>query len=268
MENNNRYLRQLAIPGFDETAQQRLAESHILIVGCGALGSIAAMYLAGAGIGHLTIADFDTVDITNLHRQLFYQTSDIGANKSDLLRQRIIALNPDVTVTALNQKITETEALRLAADSDLILDCTDNAETKYILERIAIAAERPITIAGISNFHGQIMSVRPGSTKFSAIFPETHPSTPTDPTSQPPLTSEISEFSDSSESPTSDTTLSSGSPAPENSRLKGVFGPAAGTAACLQAAEAVKILTGLGQPLYDRLLTFDLLTSTLRTLTL
>lgn len=228
MNNNNRYVRHFAVDGFDEKAQQRLSAAKVLVIGCGALGSMAAMYLAGAGVGHLTIADFDFVDISNLHRQLFYKTNEIGTEKCLLLSKLITDLNPEVSVTAINRRITESDAASFASDADIILDCTDNAESKYLMEQAAIVAGTPIIIAGVSDFHGQVTAVRPGSVRFSEIFP----------------------------------------PSDNNTDHKGIIGPTAGTAASLMTVEAIKIITRLGKPLFDRLLTFDLLTQTFRTIDL
>lgn len=147
-----RYQRQLALPEITAADQQRLQKTRILVVGAGGLGAPALPYLAGAGIGHIIIADHDNVDISNLHRQTIYKEAQAGQNKAELAAQYIRELNPSIEVTAIAEKITEQNAEKLCGNFDLILDGSDNFATKYLLNEIAIKTKIPLISASVEQF--------------------------------------------------------------------------------------------------------------------
>lgn len=229
-EDKYRYARQIAIPEIGSDGQEKLRASKVFIIGCGALGSMAAMQLAGAGVGEIHIADFDTVDVSNLQRQLFFATSDCGAGKIEIIGQRIQSLNPGVRVISHPAMVTESKAPELFGSCDFIIDGSDNPETKYMTETVCRRLGKTCCLAGVSGFSGQVMTCAPGTAAFSDIVPPG----------------------------------ASGGLLPCS--LAGVLGPAAAVAASVQAAEAVKFITGAGTLLTDALLTFNLAENSFRLL--
>ncbi len=215
----------IAIPEIGSSGMVALRSSSVFITGCGALGSVVAMYLAGAGIGKITIADFDTVDISNLQRQLFYSTSDVGKSKALTLTARLKALNPDCKIECIDTLITEASARELYSLCDFIVDATDNPASKFVTDKICHELGKPCCIGGVAGFSGQVMSWSPGHTGYSDIF--------------------YPQGVNSGFTPCS---------------IGGVFGPAAGVIACCQAAETIKHLIGAEEMLYDKIFTIDLLT--------
>lgn len=224
-EEKIRYARMIAIPEIGAEGVDRLRDSHVFITGCGALGSICAMYLAGAGVGRLSIADFDTIDISNLQRQLFYTSSEVGKAKGATLASRIKSLNPDCHVICHESMMTRQTAAELYADCDFIIDATDNPHSKHMTDAVCHMLGKPYVIGGVSEFRGQVMSWAPGHVGYSDIF---NP-----------------EEAESGMLPCS---------------IAGVLGPAAGVVACCQASETIKHLSGSGEMLYDKIFTIDLLT--------
>lgn len=220
-----RYSRQIAIEGFGEEAQKKLSAATVAVIGCGALGSMVAMQLAGAGVGCLVIADFDTVDISNLQRQFFFKNSDAGKKKVALMAESISALNPQVTVKTVDGIIGKSNSGEFLEGVGFVIDATDNPASKRIIEEICGEKGIPCCIAGVIGFHGQVMTIFPYSKKFSDVF----------------LVDENAGFTPCS--------------------IGGVIGPAAALCASIQASEAIKCITGVGDILTDKLLTFDLLTN-------
>ena len=220
----NRYSRLAAIPSFGEDGVRRLRESSVLVIGCGALGSHCAMGLAASGIGHICIADFDTIDISNLQRQFFFRESETGQPKADILSRRIHELNSEIEVEVVKKLVDASLAKRMFPEFDFVIDGSDNPATKYMTDEICAETGIPCCIAGVRDFQGQVMSWQPGTTRYSDIY---------GPAS-----------GDSSMLPCS---------------AGGVAGPAAAIAASVQCAEAIKRIAGVGNPLYDKLFMFDLL---------
>lgn len=218
-----RYSRQIAMDEIGEEGQCRMLRSKVVIVGCGALGSMVAMQLAGAGIGRLMIADFDTVDISNLQRQFFFTTAQAGEGKGRLLKKRMEELNPDVRVELAELLVNRTVAMRLFADADFVVDATDNPSSKQMVEDVCKLLGKPCCIGGVDGFRGQVLTIASGSSGFSELFPDSD---------------------DGGVLPCS---------------LGGVAGPAAALCASLQASEVIKWIVGTGTPLKGRMLTFDLL---------
>lgn len=218
-----RYAANMSLEGFDRQVQMRLCDSRLLIVGAGALGSTAAMYAAGSGIGHISLIDFDTIDLSNLQRQVFFTEATTGEKKAASLAQSIRGLNPNCEVTVYDELFSAGNAPRVCRDIQLIIDAADNPSTTYLIERIAEELNIPYITAGVSGWKAQIMTHFPGNINFSDLFP----------------------------APDTDAGLLPCS-------IAGVFGPLTGVVASLEAAEAVKVLSQVGTPLSNRLLTIDL----------
>lgn len=223
---NNRYAAQTRLPEIGNEGMAQLRSSSVLIVGCGALGSPVAMYLAAAGIGHIILADFDTIDISNLQRQVFFKESETGLEKASILKSRIRELNSEVRVTVWNFPVT---AKRLNANTeriDLIVDAADNPATTYLLDRFCFEKHLPLSTAGVTGWNAQIASYLPGETPFKDIF-----SAPSDQNDLLPCS------------------------------IAGVFGPLTGLVASIQASEAIKLLLSKGTSLAGKLMTINLLTN-------
>lgn len=218
-----RYARLEALPDFGVTGVECLRNGRVMVVGCGALGSLCAMYLAASGIGTVGIADFDTVDISNLQRQLFFGEDNLGSPKCSTLAERMRAINSDIVVKEYKILITEDKALGIFPDFDFIVDGSDNPATKHMTARVCGRLGIPYCIGGVRDASGQVMSWTPGHVGYAELFGET-PS--------------CSGFTPCS--------------------IGGVLGPAAGVIASVQAAEAIKLLSGYGKMLYDKLFTIDL----------
>lgn len=225
-DNRRRYSRNILLPEIGHQGQSKLLASNVLIVGCGALGSIVAMYLAGSGVGHMTLVDFDTIDISNLQRQLSFTTGSCGQKKAAVTADRLKEINPEVSVTVFDGMLTAKNAGTLFQGHDLVIEGSDNPATKYLVTDQCSLLSIPCVLGGVAQFRGQVMSWKPGCASYRDVFPE---------------------------------------PAQEGGytpcALGGVLGPLPGIIGSYQAAEAVKILTDVGQPLYNRLLIFDLLKS-------
>jgi molybdopterin/thiamine biosynthesis adenylyltransferase len=224
-----RYSRQIALPEIGENGQRRLGNANILLVGIGGLGSAAALYLAGAGVGTLGILDADVVDISNLQRQIIYSTSDVGRSKTSAAMNRLSAFNPSVRVNAHPHHLTPPTATELLEPYDFVIDATDNFEAKFLIADACHAAHKPYSHAGISGFFGQTITVLPGQTSCYRCIFETVPA--------------------SNQSP--DT-------------VRGPLGVLPGVLGTIQATEAIKFVLGCGDLLTNRLLTYDALSMTFR----
>ncbi len=225
-EEINRYQRHLTLPDFGETAQLKLKASSVLVVGAGGLGCPALQYLAAAGVGKLGIIDFDTVDVSNLQRQVLYRDSDEGKPKADIAAERLREMNPFIEVLSIRDRLTVDNALELFNGYDLILDGSDNFTTRYLVNDACVMAGKPLIYGAIYTFQGQVsvFNYESGPT-YRCLFPE-----PPDPKDAPNC-SEI-----------------------------GVLGVLPGLIGTAQACEAIKVLAGIGEPLRGRLLIWDTLT--------
>lgn len=222
-EERRRYARHLDLPGFGGRAQEKLRAGRVLVVGCGGLGSPVLYYLAAGGVGRLGLIDADQVDISNLQRQILHGTADIGRAKTDSAVARLRTLNPHVGLAPHAERLCEANARGLFAPYDIILDATDNYATKYLINDICVAMNKPFVHAGISAFGGQLLTVLPGqSACLRCIFPVSPPALP-----------------------------------PEAPATSGPLGPIPGVIGSLQAVEGIKFLTGVGTLLRDTLLTYD-----------
>ena len=223
-----RYARQIALPEIGPEGQAKLRQSRALVVGAGGLGSPALLYLAAAGVGVLGVADSDTASASNLNRQILYSENDLGTAKTDAALDRLRRLNSDLTIVTHPVRLTTANAAAIIAEYDVIVDCVDSLAARSLINHAALAAGRDVVEAGIEGFHGFVLSVRRGTACAACMQPAPSPDG-----AFPPLCGG-----------------EAGSP---------VFGPAAGVAGCLQAAECVKLLLGIGKPLFSRLLLFDVL---------
>ena len=216
------------------TARERLARGRVLIVGVGGLGAPAALQLAAAGIGTLGLVDSDTVDVSNLHRQIIYRTADLGRPKVVAAAERLAASYPTVAVRSFAQRLTADHAANLFGDFDFVIDATDGIASKYLVNDAAVLSRVPFSHAGVLAFHGQTMTVLPGrSACLRCLFPT------------PPTPDELPTCQEA-----------------------GIIGSVAGTIGVLQATDALKYLLGVGELLTDRLLTYDAAAARWRTVVL
>ncbi len=222
----DRYARHIVLREIGGTGQRRLKAARVLVIGAGGLGSPALLYLAAAGIGRITIVDDDRVSVSNLQRQILFTTADAGQSKAGVAAARLAALNPHVAVEALGERLDEANAAALVAGHDLILDGSDNFDTRYLANRAAVAAGVPLISAAITQWEGQIGLYDParGGACYQCLFPE-RPA--------PGLAPACAEA--------------------------GVVGPLPGVMGSLMALEAVKQITGAGQGLRGYLLILDAL---------
>ena len=218
---SQRYKRHILLPEIGEEGQRKLLNGSVLVVGAGGLGAPLLLYLAAAGIGHIGIVDFDRVDVSNLQRQVLFTTEDVGNLKAESALGRIKALNPDVDVVAYNFRFDAVNARKLVADYDVVLDATDDIGTKYLINDTCVENGTPLVHAAVNCYGGNVMTVVPGSACLRCVFPE------------------AVKQKDSSE--------------------YGVFGAVPGIAGAVQAAEVVKLIAGVGEPLVNRMMSFDAL---------
>ena len=225
-ELSKRYSRHIILDGFGREGQEKLLNSKVLIVGAGGLGSPCALYLAAAGVGVIGIADADVVSVSNLQRQVIHFTDDAGHNKVDSAREKMQRLNPDVRVETYTDFITAQNATDIFRHYEFIIDCTDSFASKYLVNDACVLLGKPFCIAGIVRYAGQLMTHVPGTACYRCLFPE------------PPQENEV-----------------------ETCAMVGVLGSAVGTMGTLQATEAIKYLTGIGELLTDTILTYDALSA-------
>jgi molybdopterin-synthase adenylyltransferase len=213
-----RYGRQIMMPEIGEEGQKRLKNAHVLIAGAGGLGSPVAIYLAVAGIGRLTIIDFDTVDLSNLNRQILHWEDDVGRRKVESAGQKLTKINSNIVVNALNVKITGDNIAQLLHDVDLVMDCMDNMETRFIINEACVKKGIPMIHGGVREMLGEITTIIPGKTPcLECILPRDLSKKETFP----------------------------------------IFGATAAMIASLQVLEAIKLLTGTGTLLTERMLFVD-----------
>lgn len=223
-EQSRRYSRHLLLDGFGLEGQLRLLDARVLIVGMGGLGSPIALYLAAAGVGTLGLVDGDTVSLTNLQRQIIHGTPDVGRSKVDSAVESIIRVNPEVKVEKHELFLNEDNALDIIRDYDFVVEGSDNFSAKYLVNDACVMLGKPFCIGGINRYAGQVMTHRPGTACYRCLFPE------------PPAREDV-----------------------ETCAMVGVLGTIAGMLGTIQATEVVKCIVGVGEPLYNQLLTFDAL---------
>ncbi len=220
-----RYKRNILLDGVGLEGQEKLLQAKVLVVGSGGLGSPAAYYLAAAGVGNIGLVDGDRVDLSNLQRQILHTTSDLGRPKTESARDKLIALNPDVNVTAIGEWLGEDNYRELITGFDLVVDGTDNFAVRFLINRACVEQRKPYIFGGVLGYTGQVMTIIPGRGPcLACIFRDVPPES-----------------------------------APSCSSI-GVLGAVPGMIGTAEAAEAVKVILDLGEPLVGRLLTYDALT--------
>lgn len=221
-----RYSRHILLPEIGLEGQERLRAAHALVVGAGGLGCPAALYLASSGIGRLTLADPDQVDLTNLQRQILYRSDAVGTHKVHAAREALAAVNPEVAVVALPSRLEAETLERQVAQADIVLDCSDNFATRHAVNRACLRHGKPLVSGAAIRFDGQIAVFdlrRDDAPCYACLFPE-H--------------GEAEEL---------------------RCAVMGVLAPLTGAVGALQAAEAIKLISGAGETLSGRLLMFDAL---------
>ena len=218
-----RYSRQVMLPQMDVAGQQRLIDATVLIVGMGGLGCPAAMYLAAAGVGHLIIADDDLVELTNLQRQIAHSQSMIGELKVVSAQQTLLGLNPDLKITALQKSLGGSELSEVVGQADLIVDASDNFTTRFAINSACIEHGKPLVSGAAIRMEGQV-----------AVFDSRNPI-----------------------SPCYQCLYSQGDDENASCSENGVMAPLVGIIGAVQAMEAIKLLTGIGESLTGRLLLLD-----------
>ena len=218
-----RYSRQLVMPEWSSAAQERLRAASAILVGAGALGSPAALYLAAAGVGRIGVVDPDPVELSNLHRQPLHFTPDLGVPKAQNAAVKLRALNPEVQVDPYPARLDALNGEAIVAGADVVLDCTDSFESRYAVNDACCAAGAPLVTGAVLGLTGLVLSVRPGeSACYRCAFPV-----------EPPAD------------------------AVPSCRESGVLGAMAGVVGSIQALEALKLVAGIGRPLLDTLLQID-----------
>lgn len=230
-----RYSRHILLPEIGIEGQQRLLDAHVLLIGAGGLGSPAAMYLAAAGIGTLTLCDGDNVDLTNLQRQIVHREAAVGEKKVDSARATLLGLNPGIRINTVAERVSGARLQQLVEAADVVLDGCDNFETRHAVNRACVRAGKPLVSGAGIRFDGQLAVFdlrRAASPCYACLFPEN---------------GEMEEM---------------------RCAVMGVFAPLVGIIGAMQAAEALKLVAGTGEVLSGRLLLLDALTMDLRTVSL
>jgi molybdopterin-synthase adenylyltransferase len=235
-----RYSRHILLDEFGIEAQQRLLNASVLVVGAGGLGAGALPYLAAAGIGRIVIADGDRVDLTNLQRQVVHRESSIGANKAASAQQRLREINSDIVVEAVQARLTEKRLDELVASVSLVLDCCDNFATRHAINAVCVRHKRMLVSGAAIRFDGQLVCfdlANPISGCYACLFPAPNRETPS-------LADADSSVEDGGE---------------ERCAVMGVYAPLVGVIGAMQAAEAIRMLSGVGEASLGRLRLFSAL---------
>lgn len=232
---SHRYSRQILLPEIGHAGQLKLLNASVLVIGAGGLGSPALLYLAAAGVGHLGIVDFDVVDISNLQRQVLFETADLGKNKAQLAAERLSKLNPAIQVSVYATRLDSSNALALIEKYDVVIDGSDNLPTRYLVNDACVLLHKPLVYGSVFQFEGQasvfnLLDVDgTHGPNYRDLFPEPPP---------PELVPSCSEG--------------------------GVLGVLPGFIGTIQATEAIKVITGIGKTLSGRLLLYDALDFSIR----
>jgi len=225
MEKTIRYSRQLILEEFGTEAQDKLERARVLVIGAGGLGSPILLYLAAAGVGALGIADFDTVALSNLNRQVIHFTEDVGKKKIDSAEEKIKKLNPDIKVEKFRHRIDADNIEELIARYDVVVDATDNFPARYLVSDCCYMLGKPLVEGAAVGYVGILMTIVPGQTPcYRCLYPE------------PPLDGEIETCSDA-----------------------GIVGAVTGVIGSLQAMETIKVITQIGEIVAGRVLYYDAL---------
>ena len=222
-ENTERYSRHLTLPQIGRDGQSRLENAHVLIVGLGGLGSPVALYLAGAGVGKITLADFDTVEVSNLQRQIAHTTERVGELKTHSAKTQCAAINPNIQIDTIDHGLDEEDLAQLVPDCTAVVECSDNFPTRFAVNKACVQYGVPLISGAAIRFDGQIMVVRPdkpGTPCYRCLYKD-------------------------------------GDDTVETCAQTGILGPVVGMVGCVQAIETLKIIVGIGDDLSGRLVLFD-----------
>ncbi|SDF16941.1 adenylyltransferase and sulfurtransferase [Thermus arciformis] len=236
-EELDRYHRQMILPQVGPEGQERLKRSSVVVVGAGGLGVPVLQYLVAAGVGRVGLVEMDRVEVSNLHRQVLYTTEDVGKPKALAARERLLALNPLVEIVAHPVRLTSENALEILRPYDLIVDASDNFPTRYLVNDAAVFLNKPLVFGAIYQFDGQVVVFHHPTEEgemgpcYRCLFPK------------PPPPGSVPSCAEA-----------------------GVFGVLPGVVGSLMAAEALKVLLGLGKPLAGHLLLYDALEGAFRKL--
>ena len=233
-EEKHRYSRHLLIPDLDLLGQRRLINAKVLCVGAGGLGAPTILYLAAAGVGTIGILDFDLVELSNLQRQVIHSQGDVGRSKVDSAAEKAKALNPSVNLNLHKTMIDESNALKIISEYDLVIDCTDNFATRYLINDAAALLGKPCIWGSIYRFDGQASVFW---SEYGPCYRCMHPTPP-----PPGLVPNCAEG--------------------------GVLGSLCGSIGTIQSTEAIKLITGIGEPLIGKLLIHNAIDSSYQTVTI
>lgn len=227
---NNRYQRQIQLKEIGQLGQDKIAKAKVLVIGAGGLGCPALQYLAAAGVGTIGIVDFDVVELSNLQRQILYTVDDIGQSKAITAAKKLEALNPDITIKSYNFQITNKNALEILENYDIIIDGSDNFATRYLINDACVLLEKPLIYGAVLRFEGQIgvFNLEDEATHIKTNYRDLFPK-------PPDLDSAIS------------------------CNDVGVLGVIPGIIGTMQATEALKIITGIGKPLANKIISYNAL---------
>lgn len=235
IENNDlRYQRHYQLKGFGRKSQEKLNNAHVLLIGAGGLGSSSALYLAAAGIGQLTIIDDDIVSLSNLQRQIIHTTDSIGSLKVDSAHKQLSALNPEIVINTVAQRLDKDNVGKLVENVDIVIDGSDNLETRYLVNDTCLQYKRPLVYAAVYQYEAQISTfnfAHPNTPCLRCLFPQTEGFEPA------------------------------------NCTTEGVLGVVPGLAGIMQATEVIKLISGIGESLSSTLFIVDLLDNSFRKIT-
>jgi adenylyltransferase/sulfurtransferase len=229
-----RYSRQIMLPQFDIAGQERLLDAHVVIVGLGGLGSPAAMYLAAAGVGHLTLIDFDNVDLTNLQRQILHTSADIGKSKTSSALETLKNINPEIKLSAINTKLENDKLKDLVEQASVVIDATDNFDSRFLINELCVKACTPLVSGAAIRMEGQV-----------CVF-----------------------LNHKQHGPCYRCLYRNEGDNEETCSETGVLAPVVGIIGSIQAVETLKIIANMGQTLDNRVLLLDAMTMEWRTLKL
>ena len=223
-----RYQRQMILKSFGEAGQQKLLKAKVLVIGAGGLGCPALQYLAAAGIGTIGIVDDDVVSLSNLHRQILYSVNDIGFPKAERAAEKLGQLNPEITIITYPERLTNQNALSIMDAYDIIIDGTDNFSTRYMINDACVLLNKPLVYGAVSQYEGQvaIFNYKKNPAEEAVNYRDLFPN--------PPKEGEVL-----------------------NCAEAGVLGVLPGIIGTMQANETIKLITGIGKPLINRMLTFN-----------
>lgn len=224
-----RYSRQIMLPEVREEGQKKISRAKVFVVGGGGLGSPVGYYLSAAGIGTIALSDSDNVELSNLNRQIAHTLKTLGRPKAESAKEAFESLNPDVTVIAINQRVTKDNIQDLMKDYDIVVDCSDNFSTRFLVNDACVIGKRPLVTGAVSRFEGQVMTVIPGDSPCYRCLFEGPPSHHVSPTEE-----------------------------------SGPLGVVPGVIGVLQATEVLKLILGRGDILKGELLIYDALKTTFR----